>query len=127
MPRFADMRGRLVPIEFAKDLPFVPQRAFVVYDVPSHNVRGEHAHRACAQLLVAMHGRLAVVIDDGRHRCEIPLEDPTVGLHLPPMIWAIQHKFDPSTVLLVFTSDPYDAGDYIRDYESFRTAVRTGT
>jgi UDP-2-acetamido-3-amino-2,3-dideoxy-glucuronate N-acetyltransferase len=127
MPHFADMRGRLVPVEFAKDLPFAPRRAFVVYDVPSHNVRGEHAHRACAQLLVAMHGCLAVLVDDGRNRCEIPLEDPTVGLHVPPMIWAIQYKFDPNTVLLVFSSDPYDAADYIRDYESFRTAVRTGT
>ena len=36
------MRGSLVVAEFEKDLPFVPQRFFFVYDVPSRDVRGEH-------------------------------------------------------------------------------------
>jgi UDP-2-acetamido-3-amino-2,3-dideoxy-glucuronate N-acetyltransferase len=126
MRHFSDMRGSLVPIEFVRDLPFIPNRAFVVYDVPSHYVRGEHAHRACSQLLVAIHGQFAVVIDDGRNRCEVPLEHPTIGLYLPPMIWATQYKFDRSTILLTFASDPYDPADYIRNYESFRMAVDTG-
>ena len=60
-----------------------------------------------------MHGSLAVLVDDGHSRCEIPLEDPTVGLYMPPMVWAIQYKFNPDTALLVFCSDPYDAADYI--------------
>jgi len=127
MPHFIDMRGSLVPVDFAKNLPFVPQRAFVVYDVPSYHVRGEHAHRTCAQVLVAVHGKLAVVIDNGLNRCEVLLEDPTIGLYLPSMIWASQYRFDRSAVLLVFASDPYDPADYIRDYESFRIAVETSS
>jgi acetyltransferase-like isoleucine patch superfamily enzyme len=118
-----DMRGGLTPIEFAQDLPFVPRRSFLVYDVPSRRVRGEHAHKVCAQFLVAVHGRLNVMVDDGQNRIEVVLEDQRTGLYLSPMVWGVQYRFDRDTVLLVFASHPYDASDYIRDYEEFLTAV----
>ena len=123
LPHFADMRGELAPLEFGADLPFRPQRSFLVYGVPSEDVRGEHAHRRCEQLLVAAHGRLSVLLDDGRSRTVVVLDEPTLGLYVAPMIWAIQHNFGADGVLLVFASEPYDADDYIRDYETFLAAV----
>lgn len=116
---FSDMRGGLTPIEFADDLPFVPRRSFLVYGVPDRRVRGEHAHKECAQFLVAASGRLNVVLDDGRVRREVVLDGPKVGLYLSPMVWGIQYKFDPDTVLMVFASHAYDAADYIRNYDEF--------
>jgi hypothetical protein len=103
-----------------KGLPFIPKRVFLVYGVPNHHVRGEHAHHECAQFLMAAHGTLSVVVDDGSHRREVRLEDQTVGLYLPPMIWGIQYKFDRDTVLLVAASHAYSAEDYIRDYSKFQ-------
>src|SRR5262245_28042653 len=47
LPNFKDMRGEIVPVEFTRDLPFVPKRHFIVYGVPDGRVRGEHAHREC--------------------------------------------------------------------------------
>jgi acetyltransferase-like isoleucine patch superfamily enzyme len=123
LPHFADMRGSLTPLETHKGLPFPPQRVFLVYGVPSHHVRGEHAHRQCEQFLVAAHGTLSVVVDDGARRREIRLEDQTVGLYLPPMVWGIQYKFDSDSVLMVIASHPYDGADYIRDYGEFRMLV----
>ena len=120
---FADMRGGLTPMEFRGDVPFVPRRTFVVHSVPSREVRGEHAHRVCEQFLVAVHGRLNVVVDDGRRRREVVLEDRSVGLYVSPMVWAVQYKFDPETVLLALASHPYDPADYLRDYEEFRLLV----
>jgi UDP-2-acetamido-3-amino-2,3-dideoxy-glucuronate N-acetyltransferase len=117
-----DMRGSLVATEFS-DLPFVPQRAFLVYDVPSKDVRGEHAHRACEQFLVCVSGSVNVLVDDGVHRQEFVLDDPSVGIHLEPMTWGTQYKYGPGTVLMVFASLPYDDADYIRDYEEFLTLV----
>ena len=124
MPHFQDMRGDLAPIEFHKDLPFVPRRSFLVYGVPSNHVHGEHAHRRCVQFLVAARKSLSVLVDDGVSRIEVRLEGPSVGLYIPPMVWAVQYNFEIETVLLVFASNPYDASDYIREYESFRAAVR---
>ena len=45
------------------------------------------------------------------------------GALLPPLVWGIQYKFEPDTVLLVQASHPYDAADYIRDYDTFRELV----
>jgi UDP-2-acetamido-3-amino-2,3-dideoxy-glucuronate N-acetyltransferase len=125
LPHFTDMRGSLTAIEMNKGLPFAPSRVFLVYGVPSHNVRGEHAHIECEQFLIAAHGKLSVVVDDGNNRREVRLSDPTMGLYLAPMVWGIQYKFDPDSVLIVAASHPYNAADYIRDYEAFRKAVRT--
>jgi hypothetical protein len=113
------MRGSLAVVEQGSGLPFVPKRVFWVFNVPSRDVRGEHAHRRCEQFLVATHGGLSVVVDDGRKREEIRLDTSTLGLYLPPMIWGVQYKFDADAVLLVAASERYDASDYIRDYAQF--------
>ncbi|PBB19534.1 WxcM-like domain-containing protein [Mesorhizobium sp. WSM4313] len=123
LPHFSDLRGELAPLEFGHNLPFKPLRSFLVYGVRSDKVRGEHAHRQCQQFLIATHGRLSVVVDDGHDRKEVSLADPSVGLYLPPGVWGIQYKFQPDTVLLVMASHPYDASDYIRDYSDFLATV----
>lgn len=123
VPNFADMRGSLTALEEGKGLPFVPRRVFLVHGVPSHHVRGEHAHRRCEQFLVAAHGGVSVMVDDGAAREEVRLGDPTVGLYLAPMVWGVQYKFDKDSVLMVAASEPYDAADYIRDYADFRREV----
>jgi len=126
LPHFADMRGSLTPLELNKGLPFTPQRVFLVYGVASHHVRGEHAHHRCEQFLVAAHGGVSVVLDDGENRKEVRLEDPTVGLYLAPMVWGIQYKFDRDSVLMVAASHAYEGEDYIRDYATFRELVGKG-
>lgn len=126
LPHFADMRGSLTPLQFGKGLPFTPKRIFMVYGVSSHHVRGEHAHRQCEQFLIAAHGAVSVVVDDGKSRQEVRLEDPTIGLYLAPMVWGIQYKFDPDGVLMVAASHEYEAEDYIRNYTEFLSTVAEG-
>jgi acetyltransferase-like isoleucine patch superfamily enzyme len=123
-PVIEDLRGNLMAREVGEALPFTPTRCFVVFDVPSKEVRGEHAHRRCEQLLVCLRGAMAVVCDDGEHRQEIVLDSPGTGLYLPPMVWATQYKYTRDAMLLVLASDRYDAGDYIRDYERFLAELR---
>jgi acetyltransferase-like isoleucine patch superfamily enzyme len=117
--RATDLRGSLVAVDHAADLPFVPQRTFVVYDVPSRDVRGEHAHRQCEQLLVCLRGSVTALVDDGHDRRELVLDRPDLGLHVPAMIWGTQYRYSDDAVLLVYASRPYEDADYIRDYESF--------
>jgi acetyltransferase-like isoleucine patch superfamily enzyme/dTDP-4-dehydrorhamnose 3,5-epimerase-like enzyme len=121
--RVDDLRGTLSAGEFPTQVPFVPHRYFMVFDVPSKEVRGEHAHRTCHQFLVCARGSLTVVVDDGATSEEIVLDAPHLGLYLPPMIWAVQYKYSEDALLLVFASDPYDPADYIRDYEEFRALL----
>lgn len=122
-PEIFDLRGRLTFAEAPGSLPFVPKRFFLVYDVPGKDVRGEHAHRELHQFLVCIRGSCAVVVDDGQNRCEVALDRPTLGLYIPPMVWATQYKFTPEAVLLVLASDIYKADDYIRNYDEYLELV----
>jgi UDP-2-acetamido-3-amino-2,3-dideoxy-glucuronate N-acetyltransferase len=121
MPLVEDMRGSLTFGEYGGTLPFVPKRYFVVFDVPTKELRGEHAHITLHQFLVCLRGSCAVVVDDGRVRDEVVLDAPTVGLYVQPMVWTSLYKYTPDAVLLVLASDVYDAGDYLRNYEEFVT------
>jgi acetyltransferase-like isoleucine patch superfamily enzyme len=119
VPVFADLRGSVAVGEIGTVLPFAPQRFFAVHDVPTREVRGEHAHRTLHQFLVCLKGECVVMVDDGVSREEVALERPHLGIHLPPMIWSAQYKFSRDAILLVLASAPYDAAEYIREYEEF--------
>lgn len=114
-----DIRGSLTAGEFEQDIPFSPARYFLVYDVPTAETRGEHAHYQCHQFLIAIKGSVHVVAFDGSKREEFILESACAGLHLPPMTWGIQYKYSSDAVLLVFASHHYDANDYIRSYDKY--------
>jgi hypothetical protein len=118
-----DLRGTIAVVESGDGLPFVPKRVFTVFDVPSRNVRGEHAHRRLQQVLVCVKGECSLLVDDGRRREEIRLDSPRLAVHLRAMVWGVQFDFSPDAVLLVLASAKYDPDDYIRDYEEFRRLV----
>jgi acetyltransferase-like isoleucine patch superfamily enzyme/dTDP-4-dehydrorhamnose 3,5-epimerase-like enzyme len=124
LTRAVDMRGSLAACEAGRELPFVPQRCFLVYAVPSAEVRGEHAHRSCEQMLVCVHGQVTAMVDDGKHRAEYRLDRPDVGLYVAPMVWGTQYRYSADAVLLVLASMPYDPVDYIRDYAEFKSLLQ---
>lgn len=117
--RIRDLRGDLTVGEFERNVPFRPKRYFLVFDVPSSETRGEHAHHVCQQFLVGVAGSVSVVVDDGRRREEFLLDRPNLGLLIPAGIWGIQYKYSRDAVLLVFASEHYDAADYVRNYDDY--------
>ncbi|HET7731446.1 MAG TPA: WxcM-like domain-containing protein [Usitatibacter sp.] len=124
MPRIEDMRGSLAVAELGRGLPFAPKRIFFVFEVPSAEVRGEHAHRTCHQFLVCVRGSVSVLVDDGTAREHFRLDSPTCGLLVPARVWAAQFQYSPEAVLLVLASEPYDPADYVRDYDEYLALVR---
>lgn len=124
LPVIADMRGQLSVAEYGRQIPFIPKRYFVVYGVPSQEVRGEHAHIELQEFLVCLTGSCSVLVDDGSRKVEIPLTAPNIGLYLPAMTWTVQYKYTADAVLLVLASDFYDSSDYIRDYSEFIARVK---
>lgn len=124
LPMITDLRGNLTFAEHTGLLPFLPKRYFLVFDVPSQDVRGEHAHHECHQFLVCVKGSCSVVVDDGRSRAEVILNRPNLGLHISPMVWATEYKYSQDAVLMVLASDVYKAEDYIRDYDQFLREIR---
>ena len=76
MRRVTDARGALTVGEVPTEVPFSPARYFAVFDVPSVELRGEHAHKQCQQFLICLHGSCRVLLDDGLQRCEVALDRP---------------------------------------------------
>jgi dTDP-4-dehydrorhamnose 3,5-epimerase-like enzyme len=119
-----DKRGNLIEVNFDRDLHFPVERIFFIRDVPSTDIRGQHAHLECHQLLVCISGSVLVVADDGNKKKEFHLSKPHQGLYLPPMIWGEQYKYSIDAVLMVYASHAYDEGDYIRNYDEYLASIR---
>lgn len=119
LPKITDPRGNLSFIEGGRHIPFEIKRVFYLYDVPTGEDRGAHAHKKLHQFLICLSGSFDVLLDDGYEKQSVHLNRPWKGLHIPPMIWASEVNFDPGSVCLVLASDLYDESDYIRDYQEF--------
>jgi dTDP-4-dehydrorhamnose 3,5-epimerase-like enzyme len=119
LPRISDERGHLSFAQVQQALPFEVVRYFLVFGVPSREIRGEHAHRELHQFLVCVHGNCSVRLFDGDASEEVLLNRPDLGLHVPPMVWTTEYKYSPDAVLLVLASDIYREEDYIRDQDEF--------
>ena len=120
-----DERGSLIAIEQSDTIPFDVARAYYLYGTQPGVVRGLHAHRRFVQFAVPVRGSCTMLLDDGRNRVNLPLDDPALGLMLPPMVWHEMADFSAECVLLVLADAPYDEGDYIRDYDEFLSLIRS--
>jgi hypothetical protein len=125
LPKIADPRGNLTFIEGEGHIPFQIRRVYYLYDVPGGAERGGHAHKALAQLIVAMSGSFDVVLDDGRQKQRYHLNRSYYGLYVCPMIWRELDNFSSGSVCMVLASNLYEASDYFRDYDQFATALRS--
>ena len=108
-------------------LPFAVQRVFWTYHTPDNILRGRHAHRATEQVLIAVAGRILVTIEYADGNLEVfRLENPHVGLYIPPTVWHTM-QYSPSAVQLVLASLPFAEEDYIRDYQEFKRVWAAST
>lgn len=120
---FEEIRGTLVPIEFAS-LPFEPRRVFYVYSVPKGEERGMHAHYKTEQILICIKGQIKVKLHDGEIASEIIL-NPNDHIYIGKMVWDSQVFLTGEDVLLSLCSTKYDKLDYIEDFFQFVDMVKT--
>lgn len=129
LPTIRDTRGNLTFLESNISVPFNIARVYYLYGVPQAVDRGGHAHLKLRQLLVAVAGSFDVILDDGKSKRRVTLDDPTEGLLIESMTWRELVNFAPNSVCLVLASENYSEEDYIRDYVEFsrKTKVSLGS
>ncbi len=125
LPKISDPRGNLTFVEGQRHVPFDIKRIFYLYDIPTGEARGAHAHKELHQFLICLSGSFDVALDDGRQQKTVHLNRPWQGLHVPPMIWAAELNFDPGSVCLVLASMEFNESDYYRDYDQFLAALKS--
>lgn len=114
-----DERGQLVALEENKNIPFEIKRVYYIYGTVADAVRGRHAHKDLQQVLVCVHGKCKIHLDNGCEAEEILLDKPNEGIYVSNNIWREMYDFSADAVLLVLASNAYDESDYIRDYEEY--------
>lgn len=119
LPKVEIREGNITAINGGIDIPFGIKRVFYTYDIPGGVTRGGHVHLQCHELLVAASGSFEVLLDDGTNKRIVTLNRPYYGLHILPGIWSAEQEFSSGSICLALTSDTYDDGDYIRDYEEY--------
>ena len=117
--KISDPRGNLTPIEGGGDIPFDIKRVYYLYDVPSGESRGGHAHKELRQLIIAANGSFTITLDDGENKKAITLNRPYQGLLIVPGIWRDLDDFSSGAVLMCLASEHYIESDYIREYDDF--------
>ena len=114
-----DERGSLISLEENKNIPFEIKRVYYIFNTLEGIRRGFHAHKKLKQLLVCVSGSCKILLDDGKSKEEISLDNPNKGLLIESMIWREMFDFSPDCVLMVLADDIYDESDYVRDYQQF--------
>ena len=122
LPKIIDPRGNLTFLESNVHLPFEIKRVFYLYDVPTGENRGAHAHKELQQFIICLSGSFDVEVDDGTDKKKFHLNRPWKGLYIPNMIWAAEVNFDPGSVCLVLASEKFDESDYYRSYSEYLIA-----
>lgn len=116
----ADSRGLLTFTENDGRLPFQVQRVFWIHGIPEFAIRGAHAHRTCAEIIIPVHGSFKVDIVDGKNkRISFTMSQPDQGLHIPAMTWCELKDFASDTVCLCLASELYCPEGYINDFQTF--------
>ena len=112
--------GNTIQADSLVDIPFDIKRVYYIYDVPGGETRGGHAHKQGGyQLITAVSGSFKVILDDGKNRKTVKLNNSKRGLILVPGLWREMVDFSSGAVCLVLASYNYDEMDYIRDYQKF--------
>ena len=119
LPKIENRSGNLTSIQNSIEIPFDIKRVFYLYDIPGGKDRGAHAHIECHQFLIAGSGSFDVLLDDGKSKKIVSLNQPYKGLHIPPGIWASEINFSSGSICLVLASHKYDEKDYVREYNAF--------
>lgn len=111
--------GYISVTEAGTVVPFKVERVFWTFYTPESIVRGRHAHHATEQVLIAAAGRIIVTTEQADGTIQtFRLEDPNVGLYVPPHVWHTM-QYSHSAVQLVLASTAYSEADYIRRHEDF--------
>ena len=71
LSKIQNSSGNITVVENGSNIPFDVKRIYYLYDVPSGQQRGGHAHYKLEQYIIAASGSFDVLLDDGKNKKKI--------------------------------------------------------
>lgn len=112
------LSAALEVLEF-KHLPFMPKRAYWIFDFCIDGIRGNHAHKSLRQLFVLIKGSIQIDVKDEAKVKSFLLDEKSDYLLLEAGLWRVLRNPSPDAVLMVIVDQEYSEDDYIRNWEEF--------
>ena len=117
---FKSYSGKLIPITFNKKFPFKIKRIFFLYGLKS-KTRGDHAHKKCSQLFMAISGKMILNI-------KTPFSEKKITIHknskyailVPPKYWCSVKFVKKNSVLMVMNDRFYEFNDYLETFNDYK-------
>lgn len=114
-----DERGSLISLEQGKNIPFEIKRVYYMFNTKKAIRRGFHAHQQLRQVVIAIRGSCRFLLDDGKEKIVLLLDNPAQGLLIESFMWREMYDFSDDCVLMVLADKLYDESDYIRNHDDF--------
>lgn len=119
-PVHGNHEGKLVALENNNEIPFEIKRVYYIWDTIHDAIRGRHAHKDLQQVIICVKGACDFILDDGKTREIVHLNNPAQGLYIRNNIWREFTNFSEDCVVMVLASEHYNPNDYIHDYNEFK-------
>ena len=117
IPTFEDKRGSISVMD--KELPFAIKRVFWLHHIKEGADRGSHALLEGSEIIISVHGKFIVDLDDSVNTKSIILDNPYMGLIIKPGIWFRTHSYENDGVSLILASEEYNRDRYTYNYDEF--------
>ena len=118
-PVHGDKSGNLIALEKGRDFPFDIKRVYYIWGTQHDIIRGKHGHRVLQQVIICTSGSCDFMLDNGKERTTVHLNNPTQGLYIYSATWREFTHFSPDCVIMVLADNYYSKDDYITSYDEF--------
>ena len=117
---YNSVSGKLVPISFDKKFPFSIKRIFFLYG-KEKKTRGDHAHKKCSQLFMAVSGKMILNIRTPYSKKSFMMKKNSNHLILvPPKYWCSVKFIEKNSILMVMNDRYYEFNDYLETFEDYK-------
>ena len=117
---FKSFSGKLIPISFDEKFPFSIKRIFFLYGI-KNKMRGDHAHKKCSQLFMAVSGKMILNIRTPYSKKNFLISKNSKHVILvPPKYWCSVKFIEKNSVLMVMNDRNYEFKDYLETFDEYK-------
>ena len=117
---FKSTSGKLIPISFNKKFPFSIKRIFFLYG-KEKKIRGDHAHKKCSQLFMAVSGKMILNIKSPYSKRTFSIgKSSKYAILVPPKYWCSVKFVKKESILMVMNDRYYEFSDYLETFTEYK-------
>ena len=117
---FASYSGKLIPINFDKKFPFKIKRIFFLHG-KKNKTRGDHAHKKCTQLFMAISGKMLLNIRTPfKKKSYMMKQNSKYAILVPAKYWCSIKFLKKNSILLVMNDRYYEFKDYLETFDEYK-------